>query len=291
MTFLRALRLPNLGIVVLTLLGARAILYGAYGKYSDPTYFWLLTLATLLVLVTGNLINDYFDQKIDAINKPERVLVGRLISEKLTLGIYAALNLAAIALAIFTFLELPHATWILMLYPFWILSLFLYSYQLKCTPVIGNLVVALLCALVPMQAFWLLHTEHHLVPAEMPLRLQAYIAFAFLLTLWREMVKDLEDQKGDALAGCRTLPIAMSENTARYTAIALGFVIFSLLCGMIYSLIPAKYQVFMLAFLLAPCGAAIRWLFESGHPIFYKRASIFIKILMLVGLIVLVYEG
>jgi 4-hydroxybenzoate polyprenyltransferase len=289
MVWIRALRLPNLLIVLLALAGSRAILMGAYGKFPVPFHFWLLTLTTMLILVGGNLINDYFDQEIDAVNRPDRLLIGTQVSARAALIIYLIINALALGFAAKLASELNWPIWASVLYPGCVVGLFFYSYKLKCTPLLGNLLIALFCGLVPLQMWWLLNEEQVLLPAQMPLRLKAYIVFAFLLTLWREIVKDLEDIKGDAEARCRTLPVATSEKIARNLAIAIGFVLFLLLCGMIHQLIPAKYQIFMLAFLLAPCGAAIRWLWQTGHPIFYKRASTFIKILMVTGLIALIY--
>jgi 4-hydroxybenzoate polyprenyltransferase len=287
MTWIRLFRLPNVLIVVIAMFGARAILFDAFGKFPFDIHFWLLTLASGLIMAAGNLLNDYFDQSIDQINKPNRSLVGKQISENKIISIYLIINALAIVLGSYVRHHLEQNSWITILYPSVILALYLYNRWLKCTPLLGNLVVATLCGLIPLQVFWLLGSETALLPNAIPLSLKYYVGFAFLLTLWREVVKDLEDQKGDKACHCNTIPILFGEKVGRNYARFIGICTVAALGFMIYTHTPASRQIPFLVAILTPSCIAIYWLFQTGHSVFYEKASTIIKILMLIGLFAL----
>ena len=287
MALISFFRLPNLLIIFMTLVGARRILTNDLGLSASESNLWLLTWCTILVTMAGNLINDYFDQKIDAVNKPEKLVVGKYFSGQLAIVFYALLNIAALAIVFFLAKNLGFATWTFWLYPAVIFGLWLYSYKLKCTPLVGNLAVALFCAWVPLQVWWLIGSEHPANTAELPERFGFYIVFAFLLTLWREIVKDLEDMKGDAAAQCNTLPFVLGETNTRFAALLLGGLCFAFLGYFTYSQVDTDRQIWYLPFLLVPCGVAINFLTKSGHPVFYQKASTVIKILMVIGVVML----
>ena len=287
MTLIRFLRLPNLIIIFFALTGAKQILYAAFGKSCSTTTWQLLTLATILITIGGNLINDYFDQGTDAINKPKYQVVGKYLSNKATITIYLIINALALASAYSLSTHLQFAPWSKILFPAVIVGLFIYSWKLKCTPLVGNMLVAIFCALVPLQIWWLLDTETELLPHAIPSRLIYYITFAFALTFWREMVKDLEDITGDTDASCKTLPVVIGQLMSQRIAISIGMLIFLFLCYTIYQEIPTEMQIWAIPALLAPNGVAIHWLLQKGHPVFYEKASLMIKLLMVIGLVML----
>jgi 4-hydroxybenzoate polyprenyltransferase len=285
MMLLRFMRLPNLVVIFLTMLGANHILFNAFGKSLSTTTFQLLTLTTILIAIGGNLINDLFDQAIDRVNKPKWVVVGKHLSAKNTAAIYFIINALALGITYYLFSAMGLPDWALLLYPSMIGGLFLYSYKLKCWPFVGNICIAVFCALVPLQLWWALITEQVILPPSLPHKLMHYTIFAFILTLWRELVKDLEDMKGDAAFQCKTLPLVIGEHNARKWALGIGGLSFALLCFFIYTEIPSELQIWAIPFLLTPNGIALYWLTQTGHPVFYQKASLVIKLLMLLGLV------
>jgi 4-hydroxybenzoate polyprenyltransferase len=156
---------------------------------------YLLVLATVLITAAGYMINDYYDVKIDLINRPKQVVVGKGIKRRVILVLHSVFNFAAIGLG---WLVAPRiATFIF----FAGLLLWLYCNWLKRKPLIGNIAVAFLTAL----SIYLV--GHYYQKNE--LFVFTFALFAFFLNLIRELLKDIEDRKGDHLHGSKTLPIVL----------------------------------------------------------------------------------
>lgn len=189
--FIRLIRIQNLLIIILTQYLAAVFIIDSVRITSIPLF--LISLSTIILAAAGYIINDYYDVKIDYINKPERVIVGKVLKRRVVLFWHSALNFIAIAIGFYLHwkIGLIHFGAAFMLW--------LYSNQLKRLPFIGNLIVALLTGLsISILAFYF--NEKQLI-------LHIYALFAIAISLIREIVKDMEDSKGDADFGCKTLPI------------------------------------------------------------------------------------
>ncbi len=194
----RLVRLPNLLILAAAQVLARVCLVGPRAEWraqlQEPR-LWALVAGTALIAAAGYAINDYYDVKIDAINRPERLVLDRRIKRRYALILHPILNGLAFGLGLW--LGWP----VLALFVISAGMLWWYSNQLKRQPFVGNFVIALLTA------------ASVLTPA-MVYR-QAYVASlffafcAFMVSLVREIVKDLEDQPGDAAHGAQTLPLVL----------------------------------------------------------------------------------
>jgi 4-hydroxybenzoate polyprenyltransferase len=210
----------------------------ALGAQMPLWQFGLLIISTMLIAAAGNIINDYFDTRIDRINKPGEVIVGRSVKRRVAITAHLVLSgvgflLAAIVAWRSGMLQL------LAIPAFAIAALWTYSTTLKRQLIIGNLMIAVLAALVPLtvglyeiplmqQAF---SEEQYLtlpggeqimlVPAFKDLWywILGYSAFAFMSTLVRELQKDMADVRGDLAGGCRTVPIAWGMRWARALAL------------------------------------------------------------------------
>lgn len=167
----------------------------------DPRLF-ILVVSTLLIAAGGYIINDYYDIKIDLINKPQRVVIGKSITRRYAILFHTLSSLAGVVLGLLlswkiAVVNLASAT-----------LLWWYSNSLKRQPFIGNFVVALLTGV----AIWLvdsLYKTGHLL-------IITYALFAFFITLVREIIKDIEDLKGDQTFGCQTLPILWGIRKTKY---------------------------------------------------------------------------
>jgi len=156
---------------------------------------YLLVLATVLITAAGYMINDYYDVKIDLINRPKQVVVGKGIKRRVILVLHSVFDFAAIGLGWLVAQRI--ATFIF----FAGLLLWLYCNWLKRKPLIGNIAVAFLTAL----SIYLV--GHYYQKNE--LFVFTFALFAFFLNLIRELLKDIEDRKGDHLHGSKTLPIVL----------------------------------------------------------------------------------
>ncbi|MEB2782360.1 geranylgeranylglycerol-phosphate geranylgeranyltransferase [Algoriphagus persicinus] len=156
---------------------------------------YLLVISTLLITAAGYMINDYYDVKIDYVNRPANVVVGKGIKRRVVILLHTVLNFTAIGLGL---LVSPAIALINFAAAF---LLWLYSNQLKREPFIGNFAVALLTGVsIYLIAFYFQKSE---------LLVLTYAIFAFFLNLIREIIKDIEDRQGDRKHGCRTLPIVI----------------------------------------------------------------------------------
>lgn len=154
---------------------------------------FFISLSSVLIAASGYIINDYYDVKIDYINKPDRVVVGKVIKRRVVMVAHTIINFCGIGIGfivspIFAIINFGSA-----------LLLWLYSNQLKRLVLVGNLAVSILAGL-SIYIVALLYQSYN------PL-LFIYAAFAFGYTIIREVVKDIEDLQGDEAFGCKTLPI------------------------------------------------------------------------------------
>lgn len=199
-----------------------------------PTlWFHLMVLGSLLIAAAGYLINDYFDVKIDMINKPEKTYVGLKISRLSAISLHLIMTFAGFIL----FIPISHYTsnYSFMAIPF-IASglLWFYSTTFKCQGLIGNFIISFLAALVPFSAgiydMYMMYTHYidilcerlSITPSTLSAEdiysykegmsylfswIAAYTLFSFLTTLIRELTKDMEDYEGDAIHNCSTYPV------------------------------------------------------------------------------------
>ena len=210
-------------------------------------HFWLLVLSTLLIAAGGNVINDYFDTRIDRVNKPAQVIVGRTVKRRVAMA--GHLVLSGLGLAIGAFVAWRSGQFRLVVIPaFAVIALWSYSTRLKRAFLIGNGTGAGLAALVPITVGlyevtalartyprdnWLSTVNGELLKVVIDFNepwywILGYGLFAFLATLVREIQKDLADVEGDRAEGCRTLPIVLGMRWGK--AVALTYMGLLLVC-------------------------------------------------------------
>ena len=194
--FLRLVRWPNLLILAFTQYLTRLFLIGPSENWREllrELPLFLIVLSTVLIAAAGYIINDYFDVKIDLINKPKRVIIGRYLKRRVAMGAHQTLNVLGCLAALLV------SKWVFLLSVCSVTLLWFYSSYFKRKPFIGNFIVAFLSALslVILAVHYRQNTDLVLL----------YALFAFGISLVREIIKDMEDLRGDASHGCRTLPI------------------------------------------------------------------------------------
>jgi 4-hydroxybenzoate polyprenyltransferase len=301
-TVFALLRWPNLMIVGLTLYFLKyAGLFPLYSAAQQPFdvnswQFLLLAFDMMLVTGAGYVINDIYDYPIDILNKPEKVFVGKRISLKGAYTLYAGLFIAGLCVS--TWLAYSLNYWhLLPTFPIAWGLLWLYSYWLKKTPFWGNLLVGLFCGAVTLMV-WLTEWHSYMqLKQHFPQEAQAlqtillfYALFALLSTLFREVVKDIEDMEGDARYHCRTLPIVYGEKPAKAVAILMGLL---LVLAVATWLLAFEEYVNKWAWVYGACCIAMPSLyacfltFKARSTADYHRSSKIIKYIMLAGLLYL----
>lgn len=244
---LRLSRPLNLLIIAMTMVvmryGLLRTLLATNGRelQMSTTDFVLLVISTVLIAAAGNIINDYFDTRIDRVNKPGEVIVGRTVKRRVAMAAHLALSALGLLLGAYVAWHTHQARWALIP-AFAIGALWTYSTTLKRRFLIGNGLVAFLSALVPLTVglyeIPLLQERYaeellniFLVPELVAMYFQvlwawigAYALFAFLSTLVRELQKDMADVKGDRMDGCRTVPIVLGPAWARAFVVLYVFI-------------------------------------------------------------------
>lgn len=304
MSLLKLIRWQNLLIILLTQLLAWACVIYPMRLYSEvnlslhPSEFFHLALSTVLIAAAGYVINDYFDIKIDAINRPDKVVLEKTISLKSAIIWHSVLNILGIAFAFIVARHAGHYSWLLLQITCTIL-LWQYSVRFKRQFMTGNIIVALLTAFT-IAVLMLYETGVHYYiskPAFLPTAigiipnpvwvLGVYAYFAFMLTWMREVVKDMEDFKGDAEEGCMTMPIKWGLlRSVRFTQVLGVLTIIPLITGSV-KLYLGNWRFLGIYTLIALALPVCIWIFylqaraDTDH---YSRASRWLKIIMVSGI-------
>lgn len=236
-TLIIMLRLPNLIIIALTFFLLRYLIFiPVYSEvYLEPAIgnvnYSLLIITTLLIAAAGYVANDYFDVVADRVNKPHKQYIDKLFQPGSALAI--SITLSTIALILTFWLSFSLQSWlpatllILALAVAW-----LYAIALKKSFLWGNIAVSCMSAGTIAMA-WLTEKQVSILPDEVSNRITVIISaisvFAFMLSLLREIVKDMEDMKGDLLIQCHTLPIVKGIPFTKKILVLLALVTFVLL--------------------------------------------------------------
>lgn len=174
----------------------------------DPNLF-LIVLASSLTIASGYIINNFYDAQKDLINRPKKSMLDRLVSQQTKLHVYFGLNILVTLLA---FMVSWRAA---LFFSAYIFLIWFYSHKLKKYPLIGNLTAAFL-AVLPFFGILMYYKNFYQV-------IFAHATFLYLLILTRELIKDLENIKGDLVADYRTIPVMFGEQTSKIIITGLTF--------------------------------------------------------------------
>ena len=167
----------------------------------DSNLFFLV-LAGVFTIASGYIINSFYDSEKDLINRPKKTMLDRLVSQNTKLSIYFTLNLLAVIAASYVSFKA------VVFYALYIFGIWIYSHKLKKIPFLGNLVAATL-AITPFFAVFIYYGN--LAPV-----IFVHGSFLFLVIAMREMVKDLENLKGDFAQRYRTIPVLYGATTSKW---------------------------------------------------------------------------
>ncbi len=260
--------------------------------------FFLLVLATVMIGAAGYIINDYFDVRIDGVNRPDTNLVGKKIKRRVAMGAHMTINFIGAGLGIYLswkynyfrvgaslFIATPALLWI-------------YSTNLKRRFLIGNFVIALLSAIVPLIVVLFEIPNIHAAFPELVsagylslsyvFRFTLIIAlFAFIVTLIREIIKDVEDYEGDMEYGCKTMPIVIGIARTKIVLAAISAIVIAGIGWLQYLQFIAKewssFTYFTLLLQVPLLYLAYRALTAKGKKDWHF-CSVLVKIIMVAGI-------
>ena len=299
--YLKLFRWPNLLVVALTLIMMRYFVLkpileqAGFHLMLPTTYFIFIVIATMLISAAGYVINDYFDRKTDLINRPQKVIVGKIIPRRIAILWHWFLTISGVILGLYVSykLNLIHLSLIFVLVSG---TLWFYSTTYKNQFLLGNIIIAFLVALVPLILLLyelpLLVRVHRLdilanniSLKSLTLWIGGYTIFAFTTNLIREIVKDIEDFEGDFVYGRKTIPIVWNVNGAKAIVSLLNSFI---LVSATYILIANSVQIIAVIYgvvvIILPLVYFQYLLIKANSVNEYHKLSSLLKLVMVLGL-------
>ncbi len=298
--WLNLIRWKNLLIIVFTLVTLRYCIEGAILKVNDykfatPDYiFWMLVAAIVLIAAAGYIINAYFDTETDKANDKYNP-VAQHIAPKLAITLYIILSIAGFALGLYISIQAGYPKFSLIFF-IAITLLWFYSASFKKNFFIGNLIVAFLTAMVPMllaiyevpplmQKYYNDIVRYGMDFNIITYWMIGYAVFAFVFTLIREIVKDMQDLEGDISNGYNTLPILLGEKATKFTVIFLDLLAIAALTWTFVKFLNQVWSItYLVIFLILPNLVFIVLTLKAKSGKDYKRLSDLLKLIMILGI-------
>ena len=302
--FFKLVRWPNLLFIALTQVLFRffvfrfAFLNNISGSENIKlTYqlFFLLVAASICIAAAGYIINDYFDLNIDLVNKPSKLIIDRYIKRRWAIVLHILLSATGFVLSLYVGYKLWNF-YIPLFNLIAILALWFYSTTFKKRLLIGNILIALLSAWVIL-VLTMAEYRFQLSPQDVNWRRLLkvsfiYAGFAFVISLVREVIKDMEDLSGDSKYGCRTMPIVWGLQVSKVFA---GVWIVVLACAIaiiqFYVLQLGWWfsALYSLIAILIPLLWVLRKLYEAKTQEDFHRLSTAVKLIILTGIFSMVF--
>lgn len=319
--FFKLIRLPNLLIIVLTQYVIRYAIVGSFLGLSgfellmSELDFFLLSLSTVMIAAAGYIINDYFDTKVDRVNRPTKIIVGKYIKRRVCMGAHIVISGLALLIAAYLAYKVGNIK-LVLIQLISVGTLWYYSVSFKKRVLIGNFVVAVLAALVPFVAGFyelllqkkqavdivnvtMFYVEQGTSFEDVMLLFQQILAnifkwvvgfsiFAFLSTMVREIIKDIEDYEGDKKYGSNTLPVVYGKTKAKRVAQIITLLMMALLGFLQYKQLQSNDTTSFMYFLFAiqiPLGYIVFQLNKAAEKKDYSKLSTYTKLVMLGGIL------
>jgi len=262
----------------------------------------LLSLSSVLIAAAGYIINDYFDLNIDRVNKPEKLVVEKIIKRRWAIIWHWALSFAGICIGIYLGFKLGQ--WLIAIANFGcVLLLWFYSTTFKKKLLIGNVIISLLTAWVilvffvyrayfPVTVRVNADTVFNLSISKLFKLAIVYASFAFIISLIREVIKDMEDIEGDEKYGCRTMPIVWGiPATKVFTAVWIIVLVSALVILQVYAIHLRWWWsiIYCGVTIIIPLLWILRKLYQAQLAKDYHRLSSAVKLVMLAGILSMIF--
>ncbi|PJX21805.1 ubiquinone biosynthesis protein UbiA [Psychroflexus sp. S27] len=230
---------------------------------------FLIVLSSSLAIASGYIINNFYDSEKDLINRPQKTLLDNYVSQNTKLGVYFSLNFLCVILASYVAFKA------VIFFSVYIFLLWLYSHKLKKYPFIGTLTASLLATL----PFFIIFVYYqNFAPV-----IFIHAFFLFLLISIRELVKDLENLRGDFAQSYYTIPVIYGTQFTRKLITFLVLLLFipAFILINFYDIgLMLYYFVFTVLFFIA----FIIKLWNSIHRHDYVLLHNFLKFLIVLGI-------
>lgn len=302
--FFRLIRWPNLIFIALTqILFYYCIIIPALPpgydqlKYKLTTpVFYILVAASVLIAAAGYIINDYFDLNIDQVNKPDKIIVQKIINRRWAIFLHLFLTLSGLILSLYV--SLKTSLVIIMANLVCAFLLWVYSTTFKRKLLSGNIIISGLTAWTVLVLYIAVNTiftlQPHLNTGIQPGMQRIYkfaalyAGFAFIISLIREVIKDIEDMNGDRRYDCKTMPIVWGVQVSKvFVGVWLVVLIGALFIVQFYVLQIGWWisSLYVLLLVIVPLLYILQQFYKAQTPSQYHRISSLVKFAMLTGIL------
>jgi 4-hydroxybenzoate polyprenyltransferase len=306
--FFRLVRWPNLVFIALTqllfyyciIVPSLPAAYYQLPHHLSGQVFTLLLAASVLIAAGGYIINDYFDINIDRVNKPGKMVVEKLIYRRWAILWHLFITSIGVALSVYVSLKTNFV--ILIANIFCSLLLWFYSTTFKKKLLSGNIIIAALMAWTVMVLYFAVNSRlysNQILPGEVNTAMQRiykfavlYAGFAFIISLIREVVKDIEDMEGDEKYGCNTLPIAWGVSAAKVFVGVWMVVLIGALAILEFYVLQLGWWPSVLycgLLLMAPLCRVLYMFYNAQTTTAYHQVSSMIKLTILLGILSMLF--
>jgi 4-hydroxybenzoate polyprenyltransferase len=253
--------------------------------------FYLVVSASVCIAAAGYIINDYFDVNIDLINKPEKLIIDRYIKRRWAIVLHIIFSFAGFVLSCYVGYKLRN-----LYIPFFnliaIVALWFYSTTFKKKLLIGNVLISLLTAwvilILPVAEYNFQITSYDIYWRRLLKLSFIYAGFAFIISLIREVIKDMEDMNGDVKYGCTTMPIVWGLQVSKvFTAVWIVVLAVSIAAIQLYVIQMGWWfsALYSLIAIIIPLLWVLRKLYAAQSPKDFHTLSTAIKMIMLTGIL------
>lgn len=252
----------------------------------------LLALNTVLVAMIGYLINDWYDQPIDKLNKPNRFLIKYAVSSLQFFTILGLLVLSVLICAVFLAFSLKMFHW-LWIYPFFTFIMWYYAANLKLRGLIGNVVVSLSIAVIPCLIFYAEYSSFILLKninpeaaSQLMMHVCVFSLLIFSSNMARELVKDVEDANGDKSQNSSSFFLKYGLKSTKNIVLVSVLIVLGLEISLILksTWITKQFIYSCFGVLLFSIYLSVKVL-KSNHKSHFYSLSIMLKMLMILGLL------
>jgi len=290
--FFKLIRFKNLIIIAFSQILFKYFFLNKSGIALQLTtpLFLLLLFALLFIAAAGYIINDIYDLESDKINKTHAVIIGTKISERTAMKVYIVFNIIGLSLAYYLSFAINHLNYALLFLAL-AFGLLKYSQSWKNILILKNVLVAFLVSLsILILGFYDSFPTMNPANAVSQMRvfniIIAYFVFAFLINLIREIVKDIEDLKGDEKRKTRTIISVYGLKTTKRIVSFLNAILILLTAYFTYLYFALKIisLLYMIGFVFVPAILNLILLLMATEQKHFKNSTQLLKILMLFGI-------
>jgi 4-hydroxybenzoate polyprenyltransferase len=302
--FFKLVRWPNLLFIALTQVLFRFFIL-RFAFFHDPLahenirlslpLFYLLVFASLCIAAAGYIINDYFDVNIDLVNKPSKLIIDRYIKRRWAIVLHMIFSFTGFVLSCYIGYRLRNI-YIPAFNLLAIVGLWFYSTTFKKKLLIGNVLISMLTAwvilILTVSEYKLPVTPHDIYRQRLLKLSFIYAGFAFIISLIREVIKDMEDMRGDIKYGCRTMPIVWGLQVSKVFVAVWIVVITASIAAMQFYLIQLGWwfsAFYSLLTIIIPLLWVLRKLYVAQSQNDFHNLSTAVKLIMFTGILSMIF--